>query len=1023
MEDSQISVLPPELAAEAQNLRRDWETRNRQIMQEQISQNGTSPSFSSVLRYRSRLPDPIFATHNLQRMRWSNWNSSTQNPAEAGPSLMTTMERQGQPLLDHESLASLLILLFIDEPKFNTLRLHRVIRNLCYHVPTRDWIIRALLSIIEKSDENSENNSSSNMSSQASRPQWLNIRLDAALGTRNNVFNITRKQDISNSRTGSEYDTRNYTISIHSQASLIICRHALDLLISLAKSFPVNFLPVKKTTPSKVVHSESQQGTSASFYNDALPSNSKTTDFWDILIRLETTAQQRKTNAGTFSKVVNRQKELPVPDATTFDESPFGQLIYMLSYNIVRKSSQLTDKLLRLLSFISNGLPPVKDPSTCPTEIPVTTATTQESKSFGVSVTVDDATETSLSYDSTLPQTTHLRLAIEVLTSKSCSEEGLEDATSLLLNLSQCSNMTRSMIISLLIDGATFLAATVQLQISELMADLKSLNRSNKTPNTAAQSSSAVIDSNTTDSILPNTKDQPASTSAAISRDFLLDRFTKETVVITSTSKQKSTSELQLPSMVPLISKTSSQSFFLRILKVIIQIREAVRLALTKEGIQVTASPGHNNGATNTTSSTTPSTANIASTSNSEAFASSSVSSHYTQWITSKLTTPVKRTVTYNPGELDPLSTTVNINELWDTLSGCLVELEDTADHHAVLVLQPAVEAFFLVHASSQLKSSTEEVNTTPSSAIPNPGIRTQTNNSNDSEELTATTESERNASYSTTSNDQPTSINIAAVQIPSASNESAPLSTHDDVRNNSTRDVAPVSPISLFDSPSSVIYIDTDSTEYNSQLLPNMQQNKQDWQDDDSRLTSMPENGDSIQSSQIDGISEVLSNVTDNSPGTSTNVETSISAEFTTAGTTANLGGIPTTLVDSTASESVSGQSAPINCQIAGDRKKFLQFAEKHRTVLNQILRQSTTHLSDGPFAVLVDHTRVLDFDVKLRYFRTELERMDEGIRREELAIHVHRVTVFEDSFREMYRRNTEEWKNRFYIVFEGIL
>lgn len=107
----------------------------------------------------------------------------------------------------------------------------------------------------------------------------------------------------------------------------------------------------------------------------------------------------------------------------------------------------------------------------------------------------------------------------------------------------------------------------------------------------------------------------------------------------------------------------------------------------------------------------------------------------------------------------------------------------------------------------------------------------------------------------------------------------------------------------------------------------------------------------------------------------------------------------------------------------MTSDQKKFLQFAEKHRTVLNQILRQSTVHLSDGPFAVLVDHTRILDFDVKRRYFRTELERMDEGIRREELAVHVHRVTVFEDSFRELYRRNPEEWKNRFYIVFEGMI
>lgn len=102
-------------------------------------------------------------------------------------------------------------------------------------------------------------------------------------------------------------------------------------------------------------------------------------------------------------------------------------------------------------------------------------------------------------------------------------------------------------------------------------------------------------------------------------------------------------------------------------------------------------------------------------------------------------------------------------------------------------------------------------------------------------------------------------------------------------------------------------------------------------------------------------------------------------------------------------------------------DKENFLLFAEKHRTVLNQILRQSPIHLSDGPFAVLVDHTRILDFDVKRKFFQTELERIDEGVRREENTVSVRRVTVFEDSFRVLYRLGPEEWKNRFYIVFEG--
>lgn len=55
MEDSQISVLPPELAAEAQNLRRDWENRNRQMMQERLlNQIGSSASNMPSVRYMYR---------------------------------------------------------------------------------------------------------------------------------------------------------------------------------------------------------------------------------------------------------------------------------------------------------------------------------------------------------------------------------------------------------------------------------------------------------------------------------------------------------------------------------------------------------------------------------------------------------------------------------------------------------------------------------------------------------------------------------------------------------------------------------------------------------------------------------------------------------------------------------------------------------------------------------------------------------------------------------------------------------
>lgn len=52
MEESQIAALPPELAVEAQSLRREWETRNRQLLQDRFlhSHHSASTTLSSILR-------------------------------------------------------------------------------------------------------------------------------------------------------------------------------------------------------------------------------------------------------------------------------------------------------------------------------------------------------------------------------------------------------------------------------------------------------------------------------------------------------------------------------------------------------------------------------------------------------------------------------------------------------------------------------------------------------------------------------------------------------------------------------------------------------------------------------------------------------------------------------------------------------------------------------------------------------------------------------------------------------------
>ena len=169
----------------------------------------------------------IGGIHGVSRDAWrthplgSRASAAAQSHAATLLAGANAIRYRGRQLLDHEGISCLLILLFIDDPKINTTRLHRILRNLCYHPPTREWVVRSLLSILEKSNEgrldhdvgggavitevpahhksskkssSKESASSSSTGSKdktsTSAPSWLNISLDAALGFRANVFQV-----------------------------------------------------------------------------------------------------------------------------------------------------------------------------------------------------------------------------------------------------------------------------------------------------------------------------------------------------------------------------------------------------------------------------------------------------------------------------------------------------------------------------------------------------------------------------------------------------------------------------------------------------------------------------------------------------------------------------------------------------------------------------------------------------------------------------------------------------------------
>ena len=170
--------------------------------------------------------------------------------------------------------------------------------------------------------------------------------------------------------------------------------------------------------------------------------------------------------------------------ALSFEHSPFGQLLGMLASPVIRRNSVLTDKLLRLLSLISLGQPDIlkkKQSSTTPT-----TTTTESTTTTSAAATPDNKDSSAepsaeTSKPNNVIRSEHLKLAVEVLTSKTCSEEGLEDVTALLLNLSYGPEHTRDTILDLLLQGAQELGSVVRQNILDLQSELQSLKTSSGT--------------------------------------------------------------------------------------------------------------------------------------------------------------------------------------------------------------------------------------------------------------------------------------------------------------------------------------------------------------------------------------------------------------------------------------------------------------------------------------------------------------------------------------------------------------
>lgn len=96
-----------------------------------------------------------------------------------------------------------------------------------------------------------------------------------------------------------------------------------------------------------------------------------------------------------------------------------------------------------------------------------------------------------------------------------------------------------------------------------------------------------------------------------------------------------------------------------------------------------------------------------------------------------------------------------------------------------------------------------------------------------------------------------------------------------------------------------------------------------------------------------------------------------------------------------------------------------FFSFTDTHKKILNQMVR-SNAKLMSGPFAMLVRNPRVLEFDNKKNYFDRKLHTKENE--KQTMAVSIRRDQVFLDSYRALFFKSSEEFRNaKLDISFKG--
>jgi len=730
-------------------------------------------------------------------------------------------DQSSKQMLDQEALVCLLVLLFLDQNKLHNNRLHRIIRNLSQHSPTRAWILLSLLAIIKEmrkspsstvdpspipncpmpptlrghdvhsisytgSQHGSEapEASGSSLASggvvsctpvvvssqpQAATSHWLDMSINAALGSHAKIFQFTVDSSPpgkggkgGSSSASSMSDDISSRVNVHPLAATSICHNILDLLVFLGRNFGSSFLPSELLPRA----GGSDKGTSSEGEDEqkkkeeAVGGEVIVTSFWQILLKLDSSSGKKGKGALKGFKYCGL-KSIPT-NQSLFSNSILGQLMDLLSLDIIIDNPSLVDKLLKTLSIASNSIPrnglkPTSakaQPAAAVQDLSTPGASGSEKQEPISSAVLTDKVTSKEGYssDMSIVAPPLLQNVVSVLISGRCSEEGLEEATTLLTNLSKSSIPTREAILFMLLDGVRTIGRTLCSQIAILLDAVTVVVQDEALE--GGSSSMAAFDS--FDGSGKNGRKKggklanfSGSGGASALMGIVLPSSNPDDQQHTDHSH-----DLHIPAMEPLTCKGSQQSFFVRMLKVVCQLRESAQQAVmaskqpaataavtatAPSGSAAAESSSNSNADSNPPDSSAANTSSVHDSQHGNATTSSMVvepsetrdsnpldASSETGHAQMQVGEPSTSTC-HDPEVLlsltgressdvgagskpsflkQTLSLQLELEELWTVLSECLNALSRTEDPHAVFVLQPTVEAFFLVHANYKEESS-----------------------------------------------------------------------------------------------------------------------------------------------------------------------------------------------------------------------------------------------------------------------------------------------------------------------------